>query len=98
MAGCYLVDMLRGFEMFSLDEYFVQNGFQHIALVGSVELKPGDLQGTSSCSLLRVRIASVLHQDDSASTRKTDTPDELYVVVLGPVAPVPAGTSAPPTC
>ena len=45
----------------------------------------------------RVSGSSVLHQDDSASTRHLDTPDEPYMVVPGPVAPLSVGISAPPS-
>ena len=87
LAGCYLVDKLRGPDNFSVDEHLVENGFQQIPLAGTAELEPGDLLGTSCCPLLRVPVASVLHQDDSASTWHLDTPDEPYMVVPSPVAP-----------
>ena len=97
-AGCYLVDMLRGSDNFSVDEHFVDNGFQHIPLASSAELEPGDLLCISSGPLVRVPVASVLHRDVSASTRHLDTPEGTVYGRPGPCCFHSPGISAPPTC
>ena len=56
LAGSYLVDMLHGATDFSVDENLVESGLQQIPLVGTAELEPGDLLGTSPCPLLRVPV------------------------------------------
>ena len=56
LAGSYLADMLHGATDFSVDENLVESGLQQIPLVGTAELEPGDLLGTSPCPLLRVPV------------------------------------------
>ena len=56
LTGNYMVDMLPQEGMFTLSEYFVQEGKQFIPLAGCAELEPGDLFGVASAPLLRVSI------------------------------------------
>ena len=89
--------MLHSPDDFTVDEHLVENGLQQIPLAGTAELEPGDLLGTSSCPLLRVPVASILHNYDNALTAPGFL-DEPYMIIPGPVTPPPAGVLPAPTC
>ena len=70
-----------------------------IPLAGTAELEPGDLPGTSPCPLLRVPVASVLHDGGSASSAPTSgAPSEHRKVASGPIAPPSTGVSPTQAC
>ena len=77
LAVSYLVDMLHSSADFTVDEHLVENGLQQIPLVGTAELEPGDLLGTSSCPLLRVLVASILHNNDCSRLPRRAPHDHL---------------------
>ena len=84
--------MLHSSADFTVDEHLVENGFQQIPVAGTAELEPGDLLGTSYYPLLRVPVASILHNDDDAPTTPGSL-DESSMIIPEPAAGVfPAST------
>ena len=90
--------MIHGATDFSVDENLVESGLQQIPLVGTAELEPGDLLGTSPCPLLRGPVESLLYDDDRASTFNPGAPDNSRTFVPGPVTPHTTGLSPTPAC
>ena len=70
--------MLHSSADFTVDEHLDENGLQQMPLAGTAELEPGDLLGTSSCQLLRVPVASILHDDDNAPTAPGSLDDPYH--------------------
>ena len=84
LAGCYLVDMLHAADIFSTEEYIVENGRQVIPLAGVADLEPGTLLGTSPSPLLRAPLEAIL-SDTLAPTPLPCADRAQHFTVPGPV-------------
>ena len=87
LASSYLVNIMHSAGDLSVDEHLVEHGIQQTTLVGTADLELDDLLGTSSCPLLRVHVASILHDDGSASAPTSGIPKERHMIAPGPSTP-----------
>ena len=63
LTGHYIVDLFLVHDDSDPSERFVSSGRQSIPLAGYQELEPGDVPGTASSPLLRVRLKALILHD-----------------------------------